>query len=133
MKKYELVVLVQWRLSQDEIDATLERVTGQLPDGAILETDVIGKKNMMYDFGGVTANNVMYIVSYYLELDPAAIAPIKKKFSFLDNIERYFFYAMDDNQPFYKMDELEKELKDIREDEEEWEDDASSDEIEIEA
>lgn len=127
MRKYELVVLINGRTSQEDIDKALENVTSQLPDQAILATDVIGKKTMMYDFGGKTGNNVMYTVSYYLQLDPAAVAEIKKSFTYIDNLERYFFYSMADDQPFFTMKELEKHFTELFEEEK---DEASEEETE---
>ena len=114
MKKYELVVILNGRISQEDMQKALTEIEATFADG-IQKKDDMWLQTMAYDFSGVTWNNRMYLVSYYLSIDPQLIVDIKKKIAYVKWLERYFFYSMKDDQPFYTMKELEEKLPELLE------------------
>lgn len=110
MRKYELVVVLQARASSEEVQKTLSEIEGTLP-GGFLEKDDIGTVSSAYTLEKNEGDDKIYLVSYYLDLQPTDIKEIKEKMKFIKGIVRYFFYAMKPNQPFFKYKELQEKFE----------------------
>jgi len=79
MKKYELVVVLDARTSQDERDEAIKTIEDVLWKGSILKKDDIGAVDAAYNLSGKAWNNKIYVVSYYCDLEPDALLQVKSK------------------------------------------------------
>ncbi len=121
MKKYELVVVLDGRTSQEERDTAIAAIEAAIDTNNIVQKDEIGAMDAEYDLARVKGNNKIYLISYYLNLVPEAIREIEKKIAYIKPLKRHFFYAMTSTQPFFTFKELQKKF-------EEQEEEASSEE-----
>lgn len=106
MKKYELVVVLDARTSQEEKQAAITTIEEALGKDAILQKDDMGAMDAAYDLSGKAGNNKIYVLSYYCELSPEAIVQVKKKIQYTKALLRSFFYAMKPTQKFFTYKEL---------------------------
>jgi len=103
MRRYELVVLIDPRLPQDEVQKLWEQIKGLLPAEAIKDEDWIGLLPLEYKIDGVDR---AYFGSLYLELDPQKVAEAKEQLRLLKGVLRFFFYKMEPDEKFFKFKEL---------------------------
>lgn len=115
MKKYELVVVLDARTSQEEKNTAMETVQNALGKDAILQKDEIGAMEAAYDFSQKKGNNKIYIVSYYCQLDPGKVQEVKKEIQYIKPLMRSFFYAMGEEQPFFTYKELQDHFGQLEE------------------
>ncbi len=112
MRKYELVVVCNARVWEEERNKTLQEVEKHFSNNLIKKDD-IWIKDAAYALHWKKDRTKMYLVSYYLELEPAQVAEIKKWMTYIQWIERYFFYSMKQDQQFFTYDELQKKVEDM--------------------
>jgi len=107
MARYELVVLLDPRLPQDEVEALEQKVKKSFGK-AIKEEDKIGLLPLEYPIKGVDR---AYFLSLLLELEPGEIQKHKKEMALEKGILRFFFYKMGPKDKFFKFKELNAKLE----------------------
>lgn len=97
MREYEVTVVLQPELNDEDRTALLERFQGWLvPDGVEIPEPTIkhwGKRQLAYPIKDYTEG---YYVYYELMLDPASIAEINRNVKFNDDILRHLIVRKDE-------------------------------------
>jgi len=109
MKKYELVLMVNPSLKEDDRKSLLKEIEDIFAKN-ILDTDVIGLQELVYDLSDKAWNNRAYFVSYHIQADQDMLAETKKALLYNKNILRYFIFSMSNTQPFHHFEKVHKEL-----------------------
>jgi ribosomal protein S6/ribosomal protein S18 len=112
MKKYELVLMVDPSLKQTDHKTLIDEIEVVLWSN-ILDTDVIGLQQLMYDLGSVAWNNRAYFVSYYLQGDAESLDAIRKALLYNKWVMRYFLFSMSNTQPFHHFEALHQDLNKV--------------------
>lgn len=110
--------MVNPSLKEDDRESLLKDITWVFGKN-ILDTDVIGLQELVYDLSDKKWNNRAYFVSYHIQADAEMLAKIKKDLLYNKDVLRYFVLAMSDTQPFHHFEKLHKELGKVIES---WED-----------
>lgn len=118
MKPYELVVLVDPRLTQDELKGVLKDVE-DLTNGGIVSTDDMGLQQLQHEIHGKKALYQAFMVSYHVSLDPQKIAEIKTQLSYMKGVLRYVFFAMKENETFLTYEEVKAKAQELA-DSDQW-------------
>ena len=97
MKAYELLVIFNPTLSEDERAAALERVQALIRDGGSeLDTvDEWGKRKLAYEIEKMTDGDY---VLYEFHAEPSAIAEIDRVLGITDAVVRFLIVKRDDKK-----------------------------------
>ena len=95
MKAYELLVIFNPTLSDDERAAALERVQALIRDGGseLTAVDDWGKRKLAYEIEKMTDGDY---VLFEFKADPAAIAEIDRVLGITDAVVRFLIVKRDD-------------------------------------
>lgn len=95
MNKYELTVVVNAKIEDDERTATLDKVKGYIErfGGKITNIDEAGKKKLAYDIQKMS--EAFY---YFIQFDAEATAPaeIEGRIRIMDNVLRFLIVRVDE-------------------------------------
>jgi hypothetical protein len=69
----------------------------------------------MYDLFEIKGNNKAFLMSYYIDIDPAQVGEIKKYFLYNKMVFKHEVLAMKASEPFVNFAKNQKELEDIME------------------
>ncbi len=88
MNKYELAVVVNAKLEDEERAAVMEKVKALITrfNGVVTEVDEWGKKRLAYEIQKMR-EGFYYFVRF--EADPTAPAEIERRIRIMDNVIRY--------------------------------------------
>lgn len=107
MNKYELVVILNAGLSQDQ-RSELKGLVEDHVKGMIKDTDEIGMLDLANPINKATK---AYFISYLLEgISWEKIDEIKKTFKITKGLDRYVFFKMWANEEFLKFTEVNKQF-----------------------
>lgn len=111
MNRYELVVLVDSRLSNEEIESNIKLVDEILWKN-LIEKDDMWLLDLEYNMNWADR---AYFVSYFIDSDDTTMSVLRKHF-FLnkEKILRYVFYKMSPKDEFLKYKDLQKKFENIK-------------------
>lgn len=94
MNKYELAVVVNAKLEEEERAAVLENVKGLITrfDGVIADVDEWGKKTLAYEIQKMREGYYYFI---HFEADASVPAEIESRIRIMDNVIRYLCVRQD--------------------------------------
>ncbi len=94
MNKYELAVVVNAKLEDEERDATLEKVKGYITrfGGTIVDVDDWGKKRLAYEIKHMNEGFYYFI---HFESDSTAPAELERRLRIMENVLRYLCVRQD--------------------------------------
>ena len=119
MRKYELVIVIDGRTSEEDRSKTIAEVEAAVGKDSIIQKDEIGAIEAAYDLSWKRWNNKIYLVSYYCDLSPERIKEIKAAIAYVKGLMRHFFYSMKPTQKFFTYKELQDTFAKIEEEKEE--------------
>ncbi len=100
MQKYELVLLLNARKSEEELSKVIASIEKALPKDSILNKDEVWVMQSEYFFSGNKDLDKMYLISYHLQLSSEDMTSFKNKVAYYEEIIRFFFYKMWNSQEF---------------------------------
>ncbi len=106
MSKYELVMLLNPRMTQEELDSLKNSIQEALPKWSILDIDDVWLIDTKYPLKKDKDLTKVYFVTYYVELSPEDISSFKEKVAYLKWIVRQFFYKLAHKDEFMKYNEV---------------------------
>jgi small subunit ribosomal protein S6 len=90
VREYEVTIIIQPQLEEDERDKLIERISELLAPGASDEekpvADVWGMRRLAYP---IQKNTEGYYVLYEAVLDPARIPEIERSMQYMEDVLRY--------------------------------------------
>ncbi len=94
MNKYELAVVVNAKLEEEERAAVLENVKGLITrfNGVIADVDEWGKKTLAYEIQKMREGYYYFI---HFEADASVPAEIESRIRIMDNVIRYLCVRQD--------------------------------------
>ncbi len=94
MNKYELAVVVNAKLEEEERAAVLEQVKGLITrfNGVISDVDEWGKKTLAYEIQKMREGYYYFI---HFEADGSVPAEIESRIRIMDNVIRYLCVRQD--------------------------------------
>ncbi len=94
MNKYELAVVVNAKLEDEERDAVLEKVKGYITrfGGSIVDVDDWGKKKLAYEIQHMTEGFYYFI---HFEAEGTCPGELEKRLRIMENILRYLCVRQD--------------------------------------
>ena len=94
MNKYELCVVVNAKLEEEERAAVLENVKGLITrfNGVIADVDEWGKKTLAYEIQKMREGYYYFI---HFEADASVPAEIESRIRIMDNVIRYLCVRQD--------------------------------------
>jgi len=95
MRAYELMMIINNSLLQDERDALIKEIKEEIAAHAmkITSEDDMGERELAYKINGSTLG---YYVLYNIEGDGKAIKEITKALNFKKNLWRFMFVGQED-------------------------------------
>ena len=108
MQKYDIVLLLDGKLSDTERKAVLDEVEKSLTN--IIQKDDLGLKTLEYDLHDKAGQDTAYISSYYVQASSAEIIEFRKQLVYNKAIKRYVVYKMTATQPTFVFNDLQDEL-----------------------
>lgn len=95
MTNYELMLIIDPQLSDDDTTANLEEVKGFITQvgGKVTSEDIWGDKKLAYK---INKSDRGYYALYQIELDGTQIKEINTKMNLNTNIWRYAFVKIED-------------------------------------
>ncbi len=98
MKYYELMFIVNGELSKELATEELEKFKSLVEEmkGSIVKVDEWGLKRFAYP---INKKNTGYYFIAYLNADYQLVKEIERKFKINENIFRYLFVVLGDEQP----------------------------------
>lgn len=112
MKKYELVLLLNSQVQEWERNEFLSKLESSFKS-SIIQKDDIGLKETSYELSGKSVNNMVYYVSYYMELDNSQLEELKKNLLYTNVVIRYEIFRMAKDQVLLDYAKLQEELQKI--------------------
>jgi len=112
MKKYELVLLLSSQVQEWERNDFLSKLEAGFKNN-IIQKDDIGLKETAYDVSWKSVNNMIYYVSYYMELDNNQLEELKKNLLYTNVVVRYEIFKMNKDQAMLEYAKLQEELEKI--------------------
>lgn len=112
MQKYELVLLLNSKVQETEREEFLSKFESGFKDN-IIQKDVIGLKETAYAIHGKRDNNMVYYVSYYMNLDNAQLSEVRKNLLYTNVVVRYEIFRMKNDQELLEYAKVEEELNKI--------------------
>lgn len=109
MRKYELVIVLNARIAEQEHAAAVKEVEGYLWD-AVVQKDDIWTIDASYDMHRKKWNNKVYLISYLLEMDATKVAELKAQMKYTKWLERHFFYSMSNTDVYMTYAETQKKV-----------------------
>ncbi len=100
MQKYELVLLLNARKSEEELSKVIASVEKALPKDSILNKDDAWVMQSEYLFWRDKELDKMYLISYHLQLNSEDMISFKKEVAYYEEIIRFFFYKMSNIEEF---------------------------------
>ena len=116
MRYYELVIVCDARVSEDDRKSTIQEIEWYLWN-TIQQKDDVWFLDSSYDLHWKKWDDKMYLVSYYLYSEPSNIKKIKYKMKYTKGINRFFFFHMKNNQKFMTYQETQEKIQHIIENE----------------
>lgn len=109
MKNYELVVLLQPQLSQDDHAKLVSDIEKLVADhgGKFLATDDMGLMTLAHHITKAKLTQA-YFLSYHLELPADKVQALKSVFAITKGLIRFFFFNMTANEKFVSYKETNK-------------------------
>ncbi len=109
MNRYELVVLIDPKLSWEDIKAKKEEIKKliETSKGEMEEIDDIGYLDLQF---AINKEKRAYFYSVCVRLDNEAISSIKKTLKVMVGINRWKLFKMADEAKFLKYSEVNKEV-----------------------
>ena len=94
MNKYELAVVINAKLEEDDKNAVLDKVKALITrfGGNIADVDDWGKKKLAYEIQKMHEGFFYFI---HFEAEPTAPAEIEKRIRIMDNVLRYLCVRQD--------------------------------------
>ncbi|MGN0353856.1 MAG: 30S ribosomal protein S6 [Muricoprocola sp.] len=94
MNKYELVVVVNAKIEDDERTATVEKVKEYITrfNGTITDVDEWGKKKLAYEIQKMSEGFYYFI---HFEAEPECPAEVEKRVRIMENVLRYLCVRQD--------------------------------------
>ncbi len=94
MNKYELAVVVNAKLEDEERDATLEKVKGYIArfGGTVVDVDDWGKKRLAYEIKHMNEGFYYFI---HFESDGTCPAEVERRIRIMENVLRYLCVRQD--------------------------------------
>lgn len=117
MRHYELVIVLDPRLSQDDLAATTTAVEKLLGKG-IVATDDLGLQNFFHHMTGKDGLDKGFMTSYHVTLESDDIDTIKTELGYNKNILRSEIFALKNADAFVLFEKNNEEAQKLAEDEE---------------
>ena len=94
MNKYELVVVVNAKIEDDERTATVEKVKEYITrfNGTITDVDEWGKKKLAYEIQKMSEGFYYFI---HFEAEPEGPAEVERRVRIMENVLRYLCVRQD--------------------------------------
>ncbi len=94
MNKYELAVVVNAKLEDEERDAVIEKVKGYITrfGGTIVDVDEWGKKKLAYEIQHMSEGFYYFI---HFESDSTCPGELEKRIRIMENVLRYLCVRQD--------------------------------------
>ncbi len=94
MNKYELAVVVNAKLEDEERDAVLEKVKGYITrfGGTIVDVDEWGKRKLAYEIQHMSEGFYYFI---HFESDSTCPAEVENRIRIMENVLRYLCVRQD--------------------------------------
>jgi len=112
MQKYELVLLLSSQVQESERTSFLSKIENTFKDN-IIQKDDIGLKETAYDVNWKSVNNMLYYVSYYMNLDNTQLEELKKNLLYTNIVVRYEIFRMKKDDPMVEFAKVQEELQKI--------------------
>lgn len=112
MQKYELVLLLNSQVQEKERTSFLSKIENTFKDN-IIQKDDIGLKETAYNINWKSGNNMLYYVSYYMNLDNAQLDELKKNLLYTNIVVRYEIFRMKKDDPMVEFAKVQEELEKI--------------------
>ena len=109
MQKYDIVLLLDGKLSDNERKAVLDEIEKSVKM-EILQKDDIGLKTLAYNLHDKAGQNTAYICSYYVQAPASEILEFKKQLVYNKAVKRYVVYKMGQKQQTFIFNDLQEEL-----------------------
>ena len=109
MQKYDVVLLLDAKLSDTERQSLLTEMEKSLGK-TILQKDDMGLQSLKYNLSDKVGQDKAYMVSYYVQAPAAEITSFKKDLVYNKSVKRYVVYKMNETEPFFTFEALNKEL-----------------------
>ena len=106
-KAYELVLLLDTRLSQDEqkaLQASIDAAT----KGIVVKTDDLGIQQLQYDLNDVRGNDKAHVISMAVEGTPAEVDAVYEAIKYEKGLLRYKVFSLKTLSDFHTFADLEK-------------------------
>lgn len=119
MRLYELVVILDPRLSTDEVAEARSRVEKLIGADAIKDTDDLGLQHLQHNMKDNAQLNKGFVISYAVEIDPNHLENINTELGYDKQVMRYTIFTLQSIEGFLHY---EKNLSAAQElaDNEEW-------------
>ncbi|RLC48399.1 MAG: 30S ribosomal protein S6 [Candidatus Cloacimonadota bacterium] len=88
MRNYEMMIIINTDLSEEDIDKTIDGVTNLIKEnnGKISDIDRWGKRHLAYP---INKKKEAYYYIIYFQIDSEKIIELEKKYKLMENILRY--------------------------------------------
>lgn len=119
MRLYELVVVLDPRLSSDDVAAARTTVEGLVGTSNIKDTDDLGLQHFAHNMKDNLQLNKGYVLSYAVEVNPEDLDAFNTELGYNKQVVRYAFFALSSIEDFVHF---EKNLEAAQElaDNDEW-------------
>jgi len=114
MQKYELVLLLNSQVQESERNDLLAKIESWFKSN-IIKKDDMWLLQTAYDIKWKSGNNMMYYVSYYMELQNDQLQELKKNLLYTNVVVRYEIFRMRQEQAVLEYAKLQEELNTIME------------------
>jgi small subunit ribosomal protein S6 len=95
MREYELVVVIDPEITEEDVPAAIERLNGAISarGGEVVDSRHWGRRRLAYPIGKHNDGN--YIISQ-VTLDPARVHDLESQFKISEEILRHMFVRKDE-------------------------------------
>jgi len=114
MQRYELVLLLNSQVQESERTTFLSKIESSFKSN-IIQKDDIWLKETAYSIHGKSWNNMVYYVSYYMNLETSELEELKKSLLYTNIVIRYEIFRMRKDDEMLEFAKVQEELEKIME------------------
>ena len=114
MNNYELVILIDPRISADDQKSVKAEIDGVIKQ-YVKKSDDMGLQELAYDIARIRGNNKAYVMSFLLAMDAATAKTLQEQFKYFKGLLRVKLFKLTTEKYFHMSTELAKKTKEYEE------------------